>query len=608
MTNQFLTDLNQSQREAALESDNLMVLAGPGSGKTKTIAAKSAILLSQAKKVVAVTFTRDSAVEIRNRIMHLTQNQYRDNLLVGTFHGLCYILLSPPKTPQYGRNILNGCKGLSGFKDEIASEGERLSYVHRAIDIAMITDLDIDEASSLIEEAKSMFALDITMSVKHKRLFIAYQEVLKRDLKVDLQDLITETVKGLRSGNLMPFRADALLVDESQDIDQLQYEWIAQHARLGIKTTLVGDDDQSIYGWRQALGHVGMEKFAQEFSAKRVTLNVNYRCKHEILNSAMTLVNLNIGRLSKDLKASKGIGGHIEYKRFNTRRYSASDENDTSVTNSELSEMESMAIDIEKLREQGSCAVIGRTNSVLDDVEEQMLSFNIPYLRQGGRSIMDRREAAVFSGILELIFNRNKRSGVNNILSWAGVSEESLREIHSVLGENIVGIGKLPTECNVMESERKLINTFNTRVKDWRALKDRSAILVIDGIMEWMKEHAKSEYAIKISMAFANILANIDEPLDKRLEVLRKRKAKKEISENEVVLTTAHSSKGLEWDNVWVVAVDQEVFPDKKGGLEEERRLMYVAMTRARQYLRVSSARIPSQFIDEAGLLLTPAN
>jgi len=126
--------------------------------------------------------------------------------------------------------------------------------------------------------------------------------------------------------------------------------------------------------------------------------------------------------------------------------------------------------------------------------------------------------------------------------------------------------------------------------------------LVIAGIQTWMLEHAITGYAENIIKAFGSVLNAIDGDFDKRIDVLRSRKSKKDSDGSDVVLITAHSSKGLEWDNVWVMAVNAESFPDKKSGLEEERRLMYVAMTRARSKLFVSSSKQPSQFIDEAEL------
>jgi superfamily I DNA/RNA helicase len=584
----MLDDLNPSQKEAAIENGNCLVLAGPGSGKTKMLASKAAALLTSGKKVVAVTFTKDSALEIRHRIIKTAGPKYSDNLLVGTFHGLCFMLLSPPLKQIYGKNIISKGQGNSDLKLDIAGEGDRQSYIQRALDIAMLHDVDVDMAATLIEQAKSLVALDKPMKDDQKKLFLAYQEVLVRNYKIDFQDLISETVKGFRNKSIKPFNTDVMLVDECQDIDQLQYEWISQHTRLGVITTIVGDDDQSIYAWRQAMGYVGMENFANDFDAKRIILNVNYRCKEEILSSASTLVQKNLGRLPKHLTANKGKGGSVEYRPFNDRKR----------------ESWQIAQIFGELVKTQSCAVIGRTNNVLDDAEEFMLSYGVPYVRQGGGSILDKPEAAIFATIVDIVCGGGKKSGVDNVLAWAGMSEASLRQLHQSFGENITGLNtKYLKQIDIGDNEKELFNIFSKRLHEWREILTRGvSSLVIAGIQTWMLEHALSGYAENIIKAFGNVLNSIEGDFDKRVDVLRSRKSKKDSDGSEVVLITAHSSKGLEWDSVWVMAVNAEAFPDKKSGIEEERRLMYVAMTRARTKLIVSSSKQPSQFIDEAEL------
>lgn len=603
----MLNDLNEPQKEAALENGNCLVLAGPGSGKTKMLASKTANDLSKGIKIVAVTFTKDSAIEIRSRIMKITNGKFKENLLVGTFHGLCYMLLSPPKNPTFGKNILAGIKGINNFKMDIATEGDRQSYVQRALDLALIPDIDTEMAASLIEQAKALFTLDKPMDNNQKRLFVAYQEVMKRNHKLDFQDLISETVKGFRNGTILPFKTDKLFVDESQDIDMLQYEWIAQHTRRNVKTMLVGDDDQSIYGWRSAMGYIGMEKFGTEFNAKRVILNINYRCKEEILSSSSILVQKNQGRLLKNLIAHKGVGGKVELRQYVKNRVGTDDDRSV-ITKAECDEL---AIQLQQeIALNKSCAVIGRTNSVLDDVEESLVKFRVPYTRQAGGSILDKQEAAIFANIVELVCDKNKKSGVDNLLSWAGMTEDGLQSLHHAFGNvSLAGLStKLANNIDISEHDKKIFNDFNKRLANWKENRARSEYLVIEGIKTWMIERAQTPYSLKIIEAFAAILDNIDDTLEKRIDVIKSKKDKKEEKDddgnliNKVMLITAHSSKGLEWDTVWVVAVDDESFPDKKSGVEEERRLMYVAMTRARDKLIVSCSKRPSQFIDEADL------
>src|ERR1700733_9779644 len=261
----MLDGLNPQQREVAEARRHCLAVAGPGAGKTKTIATKVALLLSDPKSLVgAVTFSKDAAVEMRHRILKLSSPDAKRRLVDGTFHSLAFKQLRKP----------------GGAKCDIASDGDRMGLLARVL-AEHGFNWKAEEAVPVIEKIKTNFGR-VTAGPQEAVLYNAYQQALERNGKIDFQDMLRLSVAGMESGEIKPYAFTDLIVDEFQDTDPLQYRWVELHAMAGAHVTVVGDDDQSIYGFRAALGFRGMESFASSFEARRVVLGSNYRCRDEI--------------------------------------------------------------------------------------------------------------------------------------------------------------------------------------------------------------------------------------------------------------------------------------------------------------------------------------
>ncbi len=290
----ILEGLNPAQREVVNLRQHCVAVAVPGGGKTATIAAKAAVLLADPNVIVgAVTFSKDAAVELRDRILALARADAKKRLLAGTFHSLAY--------KQLGRR--------DGGAPDIATDGDRTGLLIQVLsDIGL--DWKVEDAIAAIEAIKTNFG-QVQSGSAEEMLYRGYQDSLDRNGKIDFQDMLRLAVEGMQNGTIEPYPFTYLLVDEFQDTDPLQYQWIALHAQAGSIVTVVGDDDQSIYGFRSALGFRGMESFIRQFDAQPVVLGNNYRCHAEILGAADRIIRNNRDRIPKELVAHKARAGRF---------------------------------------------------------------------------------------------------------------------------------------------------------------------------------------------------------------------------------------------------------------------------------------------------------
>ena len=586
--------LNDEQREAALAPGHCLASACPGSGKTSMLAAKAAHLLAAREtSVLAVTFTRDAALEIRSRITALAGLGAKPRLLVGTFHSLCFLQPrpSPPRSGFGAAIFAKMAPGAACSRAQIATEGDRLAYLARAIELSGLGEANLEEAMKLLESVKGQLDAPSGNATPQEKLFRAYQDVLERNGKIDFQDLVLAAVRGMRDRTLKPYPVTHMLVDEFQDTDALQYEWIAAHARAGTRITAVGDDDQSIYGWRQAMGYAGMERFAREANAHRVVLGLNYRSRSEVLAAAERLIGHNVGRLPKLLQAARGQGGAVRFEQFP----------DSEAEGAAAAEWCARS----RCGGSSELAILARTNRRLDWAEGALAVRAVPYLRASGRSLFDRPEASVYADIVNLVAD-TAAAGLDHALTWAGVREGDLQRLHRSLGKRLIAarrseLAELPIASGSLDAWWE----FGRRLDTWRALARRHKdALVLEGIAGWMCERAENErQGVTVKLAQA-VFSSIEAPLGRRADELKNRRRKRRESADAVVLATMHGAKGLEWDRVWIVACEEKVIPDEKSALEEERRLLYVALTRGKDEVVISaSARAPvSRFVREAGL------
>ena len=257
MTASVLDGLNPDQRETALHRGHCLALATAGSGKTKTMAAKAARLLQEGEMVAAVTFTRDAALELRNRIIAMAGPGHHGRMLVGTFHSICMLMAHPKeRRTDFGSLILKDMRSPFHKPWKIVNEGMRRDYIIRALREQGMEEVPLEEASRMIEEVKAGTSRG-TLLEGMREVTLVYNALLQRSGQIDFQDIILKTNVALRSREMTTLPVSELLVDEFQDTDEAQYEWTAAHAKAGTNVTAVGDDDQSIYAFRRALGGSG---------------------------------------------------------------------------------------------------------------------------------------------------------------------------------------------------------------------------------------------------------------------------------------------------------------------------------------------------------------
>jgi len=586
--------LSPTQYEAATAQGNCLVVACPGAGKTGMLAARAVNLLLQGKSVTAVTFTRDGAIELRERILSKIPESARARLLTGTFHSLCMFMAFPSarKTP-IGAEILRQQRSPFREKWAIAGDGERSTCAIAAADEAGL-DAKAEDVLRIIESIKSG---ESAKSQAEAQAAALYDRAMARQGKIDYQDIINNVVRALADGSMSTLRTNHLLVDEFQDTDEKQYAWILAHLKAGTFVTAVGDDDQSIYQFRRAMGYKAMVSFAQDGGSEMVKLEDNYRSHAEILAPAQRLIDQSRNRMPKVLKSYKGNGGSVQAYAFVTRD----------------DEAQAIATAAKEHLEVGrSFAVLTRNNLRLDAVEAALAIKGVPYTRAEGVSLLKSPEAEAMMDAIDCLKGDDIEAR-NHVLLWAGIDGGSLEALNRLFGGALVEARPDDFKNQGASDEAVAVwRSYAKLSKQWARLEANGlGALALQGIGTWLRDRAKSVYSKKtMELCEAMLEPAEGESLMASARKLRgAAKAPKQDmhASKGAKLMTAHGSKGLEFDAVWLAGAEDGVWPDKKSAIDEERRLFYVAMTRARWWLTISceSNRVkPSPFIVDAGLNL----
>jgi superfamily I DNA/RNA helicase len=253
---------------------------------------KAARLLNkESGNLVAVTFTKDAAEELKSRIVKQSGDDKVNRIAAGTFHSLC----------------ISMCKK-AGIKFDLINEQQR-QFIFKKIGVYFSENYTAQEVQEIVDRLKC--SMNGAFKSDHKEMLDLYQKELAHYGKSDFQDIIIRTVELLEQKKISPINCKWMLVDEAQDMDEWQLEWVLLHAKSGIHCTVVGDDDQAIYAFRGSLGYEGMMKFQRETRATVLTLPTNYRCHSEILMPAAMVIQNNLDRVEKSIKSEKGEGGRI---------------------------------------------------------------------------------------------------------------------------------------------------------------------------------------------------------------------------------------------------------------------------------------------------------
>lgn len=569
-------DLNPFQARAVFAIGHSTVLASPGSGKTRVLAERAAHLLeaNERGRVCAVTFTRDAADELKSRILSACGKANSSRLAVGTFHSIALGQLRRNNTHGLGRLI---------------SEGERLSLIRRCWK-QHAKKHSLESVIQAIDASKSRVDWKPSESSAIMAAIDTYGKLLNAEGAIDFADLMLTAVRDMHSKSMPPLSVRWLLVDEAQDMDEIQIEWVKIHARQGIDVTLVGDDDQSLYSFRHATGYAGLLHITEFLSSAIMSLPINYRTPENIAQHANRLISHNVNRAPKSIEADRKSPGSISVIRAENR----------------WNEADLIASRIASNGDFDSWAVLGRTNSILDKVEVAFVERTLPYIRMGGKSVWDKTVGSTLLGLLHSVA-AGTWTGIANTLFFCGMAPTLVNGL-SHIRQDAMGIERLEAinrdylHSFDSSSDRELLTSLLVALQDWdqQARLDRPA-LVIHAVTAWLAERTTGENS-SLLLRLEGILCRMTGRLLSRLVTVRSRR----VSHNGgVAIMTMHTAKGLEFPNVWILGAEEGNLPHVDATHEEERRLFYVGMTRTREQLVVSSAADEgpvSRFVAESAL------
>lgn len=554
--------LTPQQQEAVLHDGHLLIVAGPGSGKTSTSVAKATrILRDPARSLVMVTFTKEAAEEMRKRLVaSLAEAKLRapseERLLVGTFHSIAI------------RHLRR-----HGLRSKVLGPSQQ-DILYR--DAAFAAGVDKSEWGDVQKEfERIMYSVDqesVEVSETTRKVFSRYRQLLKATGQVDLYSVMRDCALRAQAGTLPPLPFSDMLVDEGQDTDELQRLWIFAHAAGGCRVTIVGDDDQSIYEWRNALGFEGMRSFLEKFRAHRVELGDNFRCRSEILGPAALLIAHNEKRLGKRLVARRGAGGVI----CGFRGASADSQNTL------------LADLIEATPEQHrNVAVLARTNRSLDMLEIVLRGRGIAYTRLG-RSIWEQPVIAGYVGLLQTLLDGSP-AGLLPALQLRNVSDNVRSDLLLALGSNTSTFldGHTPDLASSDATDKATLNDLGKDFSYWRrqlrATGNGLSGSVREVVLEVGEQYAKwtkNEHGRNLVELCSRILSDLKGTLSTRLAIVSRKD--RDISKAPIVLMTMHGAKGLEFDTVHIIDANKNNDGSTVVRPEAERRLVYVAYTRAK--------------------------
>ena len=642
----FLSQLSEQQREAVKSGDGpLLILAGAGSGKTRVIAHRIAYLIAERavwpRNIIAVTFTNKAAEEMRNRVSKLLEGlELGSAPLISTFHSLCVrILRRDIEALQAGYS-----RSFTIYDQDDAVRLTRNCIRDLGLDEKQLTPRSVQGAISAAKNrgedaeafsTRAQFIDERRASIA--RVFQQYEERLHRNNALDFDDLLIKTVRLLRDVAEVRDRYNErfryLLVDEYQDTNLLQFSLIRLLTEKQQNICVVGDPDQSIYRWRGA-DITNILKFEEHFpSAKVIRLEENYRSTQNILDLAGGLIKHNIERKEKALWTQNPRGEQIRY-------YQAMDAE---------SEARFVARKIEEHRSRESnirAAVLYRTNSQSRVFEEAMRRASLSYNIVGGFSFYERMEVRDIIAYLKLAMNPHDSIALQRVINTPtrGIGKMTLDEIE--LRAREMGTSYWEAIASLTENEerlsaravaslgnfQKIISGLTAKVA--AALESDSPVsdLVKAAIFDSGYENAlkaenndEAEARLENLQELVNAAVDYDAQGDEGLRDFIDHSAlvadtDQYKSDVPVTLMTAHSAKGLEFPLVFIVGLEDGLFPHSRSlsdasDIEEERRLAYVAMTRAEKYLYVTHAvkrRVygeelasePSQFLNEMPLEL----
>ncbi|HPC57032.1 MAG TPA: 3'-5' exonuclease [Caldisericia bacterium] len=611
-------DLSENQKKAVLHIEGpLLVFAGAGSGKTKTLTYRVAYLIEELKvkpdNILAVTFTNKASEEMKERIKNLL-NKDINLFWIGTFHSMCSrILRKEIVYLGYNKNftILDEDDSLKIIDEAIKNLDFQKNYFQSREIYNKISY--IKSRGLFVEDYIPKDGCDEAL----KKIFLKYEEIKKKGNLVDFDDLINFVTKILNQNDIISrFYSEKfkfILVDEYQDINPAQHKLLKALTKYNKNIFVVGDDDQSIYKFRGSSSEL-MLSFKDDFEKVEVVyLSENYRSTETIVNASKFLIKNNKTREEKPLYAIKSGGDKIKlYRAIN-----------------EIDEARFVIKKIIELKETGidfsQIAILYRTNAQSRTFEEAAILFSIPYRLVGGIKFYQRKEIKDLLSYLRIVLNERDFLSLERVFNFPkiGVGEKTFDKIKFYLETEKSLIDSLEKILEITKNKKvkNSITKFIENYKKWRNLQDDifeliNSIISDVQFLENLEEEKKENI-----YEFLNIVKEFNDrtgstKLEDFLSYISLISDMDTIdTSDKITLMTVHSAKGLEFNTVFIVGLEEGLFPHFKSLLsnddvEEERRLLYVAMTRAKEnlYLTYSMRRTrmgvpefldPSRFLNE---------
>ena len=643
----LLKDLNEAQRAAVEYIDGpSLVIAGAGSGKTRVLTYKIAYLLSQGMKpwsIMALTFTNKAAREMKERIGKLVGNDLAQHLYMGTFHSIfSRILRAEAEHIGFNNNftIYDESDSRSLIKAIVKEMGlddkkYKPAAVHAKISMAknnLMSAAAYESDAAIFEQNKRAQMPEVG------KIFVAYVQRCKQANAMDFDDLLTLTYQLFREHedirHKYAARFDYVLVDEYQDTNHVQMSIVMQLCQEKQRVCAVGDDSQSIYSFRGA-NIDNILNYQRQFQGTRLfKLEQNYRSTQTIVEAANSLIKHNRNQIPKDVFSENAKGEKIQYK----------------PAYSDKEEAVIVAKDVKRIRCEDGCqysdfAILYRTNAQSRSFEEEFRKQGIPYRIYGGLSFYQRKEIKDIIAYFRLVANPDDEEAIKRIINYParGIGATTVLKIADCAHQNQVsfwevigapeqyGLAVNKGAMNKLETFRLLISSFIDRAQTTDVYELGDAIIKESGISQDIMS-GKDADDLARQENLEEFLSGMSAFVEERREegrfdelflqdylqdvaLLTDADSDGDKDEPRVSLMTVHAAKGLEFPTVFVVGLEENIFPSPLSAaslreLEEERRLLYVAITRAEKHCILTNAKNrwrygkmefdnPSRFIDE---------
>ena len=643
----LLKDLNEAQRAAVEYIDGpSLVIAGAGSGKTRVLTYKIAYLLSQGMKpwsIMALTFTNKAAREMKERIGKLVGNDLAQHLYMGTFHSIfSRILRAEAEHIGFNNNftIYDESDSRSLIKAIVKEMGlddkkYKPAAVHAKISMAknnLMSAAAYESDAAIFEQNKRAQMPEVG------KIFVAYVQRCKQANAMDFDDLLTLTYQLFREHedirHKYAARFDYVLVDEYQDTNHVQMSIVMQLCQEKQRVCAVGDDSQSIYSFRGA-NIDNILNYQRQFQGTRLfKLEQNYRSTQTIVEAANSLIKHNRNQIPKDVFSENAKGEKIQYKP------AYSDKEEAAI----------VAKDVKRIKREDGCqyndfAILYRTNAQSRSFEEEFRKQGIPYRIYGGLSFYQRKEIKDIIAYFRLVANPDDEEAIKRIINYParGIGATTVMKIADCAHQNQVsfwevigapeqyGLAVNKGTMNKLETFRLLISSFIERAQTTDVYELGDAIIKESGISQDIMS-GKDADDLARQENLEEFLSGMSAFVEERREegrfdelflqdylqdvaLLTDADSDGDKDEPRVSLMTVHAAKGLEFPTVFVVGLEENIFPSPLSAaslreLEEERRLLYVAITRAEKHCILTNAKNrwrygkmefdnPSRFIDE---------